>query len=160
MDFYKVGREWAYKGLTPRILCEEYLADLDGEPPFDYKFFCFHGKPEYLQVDFDRFTNHTRAIYDMQWNKLPCKLEYAFNHEEHPKPACFDEMTSVAAVLSKPFPFVRVDLYESNGKVYFGEMTFYPGKGVEKFDPPEYDLKFGQLLHIEDLIARKRGRRV
>ena len=156
-DFYAMGREWAYKGLIPSIVCEEYLTGENDEPPSDYKFFCFKGKPEFLQVDFDRYIKHTRLLYDCGWNKIPCGLEFPVNLKDHPKPACLEEMLSVAASLAKPFPFVRVDLYEVRNKVYFGEMSFYPGKGAEKFDPPEYDLNFGQLLQIDQFVVSKGG---
>jgi hypothetical protein len=148
-DFYKVGREWAYQGLTPRIVCEKFLCTPGGEPPWDYKFFCFHGEPRYVQVDYGRFGHHTRALYDIDWNRIPCRLEYALEPHNSPRPVALQQMLDVARKLAAPFPFVRVDLYELENRVFFGEMTFYPGKGVETFSPDSYDRVFGQWLDRE-----------
>jgi hypothetical protein len=147
-DFSKVGREWTYVGLTPRILCEHFLTGPDGEPPWDYKFFCYHGEPRFVQVDYSRFQGHTRALYDTFWNRIPCQLEYRLQKKNSPRPATIKTMLSLAEKLSKPFPFVRVDLYEVGDKNYFGELTFYPGKGVERFKPGRYDRIFGEPLDL------------
>ena len=147
-DFYKVGREWAYKGLIPQIVCEEFLCTPDGEPPWDYKFFCFHGEPRYVQVDYGRFTGHTRAIYGIEWKRIPCQLEYALEANDSAKPKTLETMLDLARKVSAPFPFVRVDLYELLDRVFFGELTFYPGKGVERFTPREFDRVFGQWIDL------------
>jgi hypothetical protein len=147
-DFYRVGREWAYRGLTPRIVCEKYLAGPDGQPPWDYKFHCFAGEPRYVQVDYGRFTQHTRALYDIEWNRLPCQLEYAVAKQSTPPPQTLETMISLARSLSRPFPYVRVDLYELGQSVFFGELTFYPGKGVERFTPFSFDYEWGKWLRL------------
>ena len=149
-NFHGVGREWAYREIQPRIVCEEFLREDDGEPPTDYKLFCFHGEPEFIQADFDRFQSHRRNLYDTEWNLLPCTLEYPGDPRNHEAPALLGEMLEVARKLSRHFPFVRVDLYATGSQVYFGELTFYPGKGVERFSPVEYDRKFGDLLSLPD----------
>lgn len=147
-NFYPIGREWAYDGLTPRIVCEEFLAGSEGEPPWDYKFFCFYGIPRYVQVDYARFTHHTRAIYDTKWQRVPCRLEYRLQENDSAPPSTLGKMLEIASALSAPFPLVRVDLYELAGCVFFGELTFYPGKGVERFSPREFDKIFGQWFDL------------
>jgi hypothetical protein len=147
-DFSRIAREWVYEGIEPRIICEEYLAAANGEPPSDYKFFCFHGQPRFVQVDYDRFIGHERALYTPTWEKLPCALEYTLKDEPTPPPQTLTRMLEVAAQLSKPFPFVRVDLYDLGDRVYFGELTFFPGKGVERFRPREFDAIFGEQLDL------------
>jgi len=142
-DFSRVAREWVYEGLTPRLICEQFLTGNDGEVPWDYKFFCFDGRPRYIQVDVGRYSGHRRAIFDLAWEKLPLSLEYAFATDEISPPVSLEAMIDLATRLAAPFPFVRVDLYESGGKVFFGELTFYPGKGVERFRPQHWDRIFG-----------------
>jgi hypothetical protein len=150
-NFYWMGREWAYKECGRGVVIEEFLDDGHGQPPKDYKFFCFDGRVHMVQVDSDRFVGHRRALYSAEWQKLDVRLEYEMDDKSVAKPSCYEEMLEVAAALSKEFPFVRVDLYEVNGSVYFGELTFYPGKGVERFEPAEMDNKLGELLTLPQL---------
>lgn len=150
-NFYWVGREWPYDKLTPRIICEKLLLNSHGESPWDYKIFCFHGQPHYIQVDYGRFTNHSRAFYDLEWKRIPCKLEYSYAPVDTAAPLKLREMLEIAKILSQSFPFVRVDLYEVENRIYFGELTFYPGKGVERFEPRNYDNIFGQWLVLEEV---------
>jgi hypothetical protein len=152
-DFSRIAREWVYAGIEPQLLAEEFLAKPNGEPPFDYKFFCFQGRPTFVQVDYDRFIGHQRALYTTAWEKLPCALEYTLKEEPTAPPSALPRMLEVAAQLSKPFPFVRVDLYELEDRVYFGELTFFPGKGVERFRPREYDAIFGAQLDLSRVDA-------
>lgn len=158
-DFSLVAREWAYAGLTPRIVCEEFICQRNGEPPWDYKFHCFAGEPRYVQVDYGRFTNHTRGLYDADWNRLPCELEYTLERTDSAYPRSLPEMLQVARSLARPFPYVRVDLYEVDQKVYFGELTFYPGRGVERFRPRRFDQDFGQWLEVRDGSLQPRRNR-
>ncbi len=148
--FYNT-REWVYKNIPPRIVCEEFLIE-DGKPPRDYKFFCFNGKPTIVQVDEDRFAEHRRNMYDLEWNLLDFKFCYSNSSKPILPPKNLDKMIEYATTLSKGMPFVRVDFYEVNGKVYFGEMTFYPENGSGKFYPEEYDAKFGELIKLPDSI--------
>ena len=154
-DFSTIGREAMYRGSKRVVVCEEFLDGGAGEVPRDYKFFCFHGEPRFIQVDYDRFSGHTRTLYDMEWKKLPCQFEYPYGPDEtgYP-PQLFKRMTEIAKKLSNPFPFVRVDLYESEGSVWFGEMTFCPEKACGRFSPQKYDLEFGKHLDILQLINR------
>jgi len=150
-SFYPVGREWAYSDPTPRIVCEEFLADESGCSPADYKVFCFHGKPAFVQVDYARFSSHTRNLYTLNWERIACELEYPGEPAPPAAPKNLAKLLEVAAELSAPFPFVRVDLYALEGEIYFGEMTFYPGKGVERFRPASFDHTFGELLDLSKI---------
>lgn len=147
-DYYAHGCEWAYRGLRPRLICEAFMEDVDGRVPKDYKFFCFNGEPAIVQVDHDRFENHTRSLYDKHWTLLPWTLKYPSHFTPIDPPSNLANMLSLARVLSAGFPFVRVDLYALRGRTVFGEMTFYPGGGLERFGPDEADRELGALLKL------------
>ena len=149
-DFSTIGREWAYKNSPKKILIEEFLDGPDGQSPYDYKIFCFNGKPGFVQVDTDRFSEHRRSFYDLNWQQLPFGLEYPIESRVLPRPIGFDEMIVIAKKLSQQFPFVRCDLYDCAGKVYFGELTFYPGKGTERFNPKQADHAVGAMLTLSE----------
>ena len=150
-DIYWSGREWVYKNLKKRIVAEKYLEDESGGL-LDYKFFCFGGKPAFLQLEVGRFTeNNTRNFYDTDWNLMPFGKELPHNpNVDIPVPDCFEEMKEIAEKLSKPFSFVRVDLYQVGGKVYFGELTFFPAGGAPDFVPKEYDKIVGSMWNIKE----------
>ena len=140
------GREWAYSGMgSARIVVEKYLEDAKSEGLTDYKFFCFNGQPYCVQVDTGRFDGHHQNYYDMQWQSLGVHCTYP-EGEPQGEPQNFGEMIQVAKQLSADFPFVRVDLYNVNGKVYFGELTFYPSSGYGKFHPDEFDFTLGSFF--------------
>jgi hypothetical protein len=141
-------REWAYKNIKPRIICERFLRDEQGGIPDDYKFFCFDGEPHFVQIDIDRFTNHRRDLFDLEWKLLPFRLGYASSGRDIPRPGNLEQMISVARALSRGFPFVRVDLYAIRERVFFGEMTWYPEGGLGRFSPDIYDLYIGQALTL------------
>ncbi len=150
-DFYKVGREWPYKNVKHRILAEQYMTDESGYELKDYKIFCFHGKPRFIQVDFDRFaiTGHKRNIYDTDWQLLD--IEYGYPSDSaHPidSPDALGKMLKFAATLSAGHPFLRIDFYAINCDIRFGELTFYPGCGLEEFSPDSWDLKLGDLIRL------------
>jgi len=147
INYYYHGREWQYDGIKPLVVCEEMLES--DEPLADFKFFCFNGVPKYVQVDFDRFTYHTRAFYDMSWKKQKFSTLYPLSEKEMPVPFNLKEMKEIASTLSKDFIFTRVDLYNVNNKVYFGEITLHHGGGNEPFNPFEYDKQIGNELFIE-----------
>lgn len=153
--YYKAGLEWAYKDVKPRIIAEQYLEELDRGELHDYKFFCFHGVPKFIHVDVDRFGGHQRLFYDTQWNKLPYK-HYLPNDAEIEKPDTLEHMLRIAKLLSKDFPMVRVDLYSTQGKVIFGELTFYPGNGILEFYPDEFNKIAGAYLNLPKLEEGQR----
>ncbi len=137
--------EWQYRWIKPRVLIEEFLEGPDGGVPLDYKFFCFRGRAEMVQIDFDRFTNHMRAFYDRNFQLLPFGLQYPRQARIAPKPDCFEKMLQLAESLAGPEPFLRVDLYDI-GRPIFGELTLTPEAGLGRFDPPEYDVILGELM--------------
>ena len=147
------GREWAYEnGYPRRIIIEDLLTDGDKKDIPDYKFWCFHGKPTYCQVIGSRSEKETIDFFDMDWNHQPFRgLNKACDNSTTPipRPEKFDEMKQIAEILSQDFPFVRVDMYQANGKVYFGELTFYPASGYGHFTPDEWDEKIGSLFNIQ-----------
>ena len=147
-DIYKKLREWPYKNVPPRVIAEKYMEDESGELR-DYKFFCFNGCVKCIQVDYDRFVEHHRNIYDTEWNLLPFSIKYpSKKNVVILKPKNFDIMLTIAELLSKNIPHVRVDLYNVNGRIYFGELTFYHGSGHEIFNPKEWDYTFGEWLQL------------
>lgn len=144
------GREWVYKNMPRNIIIEKYLEDETGELR-DYKFFCFNGEPKFMQLEVGRYTNYnTRNFYDMEWNLMPFGKELPHNPNiKIPKPEMFEEMKKIAKDLCAPFQFVRVDLYQVGGKVYFGELTFFPAGGAPDFVPSEYDSIVGDMWSLQ-----------
>jgi hypothetical protein len=145
-NFYCTTREWQYKNIPRGIIVEKLLLD-HGAIPNDYKLHCFNGRVELIQVDLDRATDHKRNLYDINWKRQDFGWKYA-GGEDVPRPAHLDEMISSAKKLAAQFCFLRVDFYEVEDAVYFGEMTFHPESGLGPFDPPEWDLKLGQRLRL------------
>lgn len=148
-DHYRNGKEWAYKNVKPRIIVEKYLEEFGKDVVNDYKFFCFNGKPKFIQIDMERGTEDLRCYYDLHWKKLPFTTEKKkFFEGEIEMPEHLNEMIEVAHKLCEDFPFVRVDLYNINGKILFGEMTFYPSDGRNKYIPDEYNKTIGDYLEL------------
>ena len=140
-------REWAYKGIRPRIIAEKYM----GEDIRDYKFFCFNGVPELMFVASDRAdrTEETKFdFFDMDWRHLDIRNGHPNATVPPARPAHFRDMKILAATLSHGIPQVRVDFYEIEGQVYFGEYTFYHWSGLVPFDPDEADFRIGELYKI------------
>jgi hypothetical protein len=149
LDFWEWSREWAYTDVPHRVLAEKYMVDESGEELKDYKFFCFNGEPRFIEVDFDRYVDHHRNIYDLNWNLLDCEIRYKSDRNRViPCPQNLDEMLAIARTLSEGFPHVRIDLYNISGCAYFGEFTFYHGGGWEKFKPLKWDYVFGDCMKL------------
>lgn len=149
---FKAGREWAYKNVSPRIIAEPFLVDISGVGLMDYKFFCFDGKVKALFVATDRGVKGQDVkfdFFDAQFNHLNLK----HGHNNAPvipaKPENFEKMIDIAEKLSVGLRHVRVDLYNINGKILFGEMTFYHHCGFVPFDPEEWDHTFGGWISLE-----------
>lgn len=152
-NYYHYGYEKQYKNIQPSIVVEKLLVCPDGKVPVDYKFYCFgkSGKGKIIvQVDIDRFGNHERLFYDENWNKSPIAIlssKSTLSQASLPKPIAFSEMLDVARKLSSNFNFSRVDLYEHNGDVYFGEITFHPESAYGMFVIPQSaELDLGRLI--------------
>lgn len=139
-----------YQG-TPRILAEEYMANFEDQL-YDYKFFCFNGKLECVYVAQDHFGKDGSYIsfYDLDWNKL--HVQYG-NHKigDAPKPKHFDEMKRIAMKLSKGFPFIRVDFFDTEDQLYIAELTFNPGGGCTKYYPEEYNNYLGDIFILPQI---------
>lgn len=149
-NYYLKNREWPYKNVKPRIIAEKYMVDESGVELKDYKIFCFNGKPEYVEVDFNRHIEHKLNPYDFNWNALnfcdSSKNDYSANIN---KPERLDDIKRIAEILSNDIPYLRVDFYSIYSKIYVGELTFYPGSGFIKFEPMSTDLKYGKLLDLK-----------
>lgn len=145
-----LGREWAYYGLQPGIVVEELLINRENPEAGinDYKFFCYNGQAKYIIVDVDRYIGHKRNFYDRDWNNLHVTSDCPASEREIERPDNLDEMISVAETLANDFPFVRVDLYSVSGKVYFGELTFYPWSGYVQFLPDKWDFEFAKSFPL------------
>lgn len=148
-SIYRNCREWPYKNIQPKIIAEQFISNSDQELK-DYKFFCFSGKARFFKVDFGRFVEHHANYYSPAGELLQfgeAELLPDFNRSEI-LPDNLDEMIALAERLSTGHKFLRVDLYNTNGKIYFGELTFYPASGLEKFAPEESDMMIGKLLNL------------
>ena len=141
--------EMHYSSIRPKVICEELL-EFPGTDVPDYKFLCFNGKPYFCWVDVGRYHNHKRNVYDLEWN-LQTWNQKAYGNTDYPidKPINFDKMIEIATLLCEGFKHVRVDLYNIEGKIYFGEMTFTNGSGFEKIYPREADLMLGELWGLD-----------
>lgn len=159
-NYYYAGREWPYKNVPPRIIAEQYMEDSETSELRDYKFFCFDGEPIYCQVISDRSTVETIDFYDIKWIHQPftglAVPPKPFGKIPIPIPKTFENMKKSAKLLSKNIPFVRVDFYEINGKMYFGELTFYPAAGFGKFSPDEWNQKIGNMINLPEKIKEMR----
>lgn len=141
-NYYWVSREYHYYKIPRRVLIESFLDDGFDDGPLDYRFWCFAGVPEMIQVD-----NHAHDInpfFDGEWNPLSLSYRHRFHERHIPRPENLEEMLRVASTLAAPFDFVRVDLYNIKGKVYFGELTFTPVAGKFRFSPSEWDDRLGE----------------
>ena len=153
--YYKLNREYPYKDVPRRIIAEQYMEDESGYELKDYKIFCFDGKPKLLFVATDRQIHKTKFdFFDLDWNHLPFTNGHPNSPEPIQKPKNFEKMLEIAAKLSQGIPHVRVDLYNINGKIYFGEMTFFHWSGIVPFVPEEWDYKIGDMLHLPILQAK------
>ena len=155
-NHWYLSKEPQYKGIKPRLIVEKLLTDAGGHIPMDFKFHCFHGQVEMIQVDIDRFGDHRRNFYDVDWNLMPFTWSAWDRHGPLwpngmilEKPAALNQMLLLARTLAQEFDYIRVDLLHCAGKVYFGELTLHHGGGWERFDPPSYDLFFGGKLDLK-----------
>lgn len=151
------GREWAYDGSSERIIIEKLLEDNSNSDCgiSDYKFLCFGGEPAYIVYDKDRFVGHKRNFYDTNWNYLKVSSDCPCADDIVPKPENFNEMLRIAHILSEDFPAVRVDLYNIQGKIYFGELTFYPWSGYVQFEPDIFDYTLGEKFKIIEYMQNR-----
>ena len=151
--YYFIGREWPYKNVTPRILGEKYMVDESGSELKDYKVMCFEGEPKLIELHMGRFTEHqTQDFYDTNWKKTAISQgndkDYKKSDITLPKPECLDEMLRLSGKLAEGIHHLRVDWYVINGKLYFGELTFFDGSGFVAFDDANDDLLLGSWIKL------------
>lgn len=152
-DFYWSGREWPYKDVKPRIIAEQYMEDTETAELRDYKFFTFNGACKLLFVASERQSKNEETkfdFFDMEYNHLDFRNGHPNAKVWPEKPKCFDEMRALAEKLSKGIPHLRVDFYEVNGKVYFGELTFFHWSGMVPFEPEEWDKTLGDWITLPE----------
>ncbi|NMA31053.1 MAG: carbonic anhydrase [Candidatus Methanofastidiosa archaeon] len=148
----KAGREWPYYGVKPRIICEKYLEKDKNNDLVDYKFICFNGKVSCLFINAERFSDENMkfGIYSRDFQHMPYKRKGLRDTDSLvEKPINYEKMLEIAEVLSRDFPHVRVDLYNIDGKIYFGEMTFFHGSGYIDFEPDEFDFLLGEKFNLK-----------
>ena len=150
-EYYWNHREWPYKNITPRIICEKFMIDDESSELMDYKFLSFNGDIKCLFICLNRNSPYGLNVdfYDMNWNLMPFERHYKCSGKKISKPKNFDKMVKFSEILSKNLTFIRVDFYEVNGKLYFGELTFYPGSGYEEFTPESYDYQLGSWMELK-----------
>ena len=149
-DYYLVSREWPYKDVPRRIIAEQYLEDAETQDARDYKFFCFDGKAQCFKVDLDRHSGRHANWYDLEGKILPYGTAGAepLYDREVKLPEKLDKMIELAEKLSQGYPFMRADFYYVNGKIYSGELTFYPASGLTPFTDMEWDRIMGRWLTL------------
>lgn len=151
VNYYKLHREWPYKHVKPRIIAEKYMEDESGYELKDFKFFCFNGVPKAMFIATDRSNPNEETkfdFYDMNFNHMPFRNGHPNSKKKICEPKGFEEMKKLAAELSKGMPHVRVDFYDINGRVYFGEMTFFHWSGFVPFEPEKWDKTFGDWIEL------------
>ena len=149
IDYYKGTREQNYKYLRPKVIVEELFSKDRYTVPSDYKILCWGGVPKIIQVDSDRFGDHTQHFYDVFWNRLRFNVGFDDRPDDDPKPAMLDDMLDVAARLALPFSYIRVDTYSNNNEVKVGELTNCPHSANRKFDPPEAEFILGRMFELD-----------
>lgn len=150
-NYFYSGREWPYKDVKPRILAEQYMEDADREELSDYKVMCFCGEPKLVQVHRGRYGAHTQDIYDVDWNKQLIYQGLEISNEVMEKPAFLEEMLKLSRKLAEGTPQLRVDWYFTNGRLYFGELTFFDASGFDDFEPDEWNDILGSWIELPDV---------
>lgn len=150
-NYYWGGREWPYKNVKPRILAEQYLENA----VCDYKMLCFNGKVNCSFTCTERFSECGLKVtfFDRDWNRMPFDRHYPSSQKIIEKPKQYEQMIILAEKLAEGIPFVRIDFYETDKRLYFGEMTFYPGSGFEEFIPETADFMLGEWLGIPEIAG-------
>lgn len=157
-DFFLHGREWVYKNIPRKIIAEQFMTDESGYELKDYKIFCFDGIPKLIEVDFDRYTTgHKRNLYTTNWKLMNAEIKYKHVKDKKiEKPRCLDKLLELAGILSEGIPHVRVDFYVINEAIYFGELTFYHGSGLEQFRPESLEVKMGKYIELPEVCVEKK----
>lgn len=157
-NYYYSSREWPYKNVKPRIIIEKYMKDKNSTSMRDYKFFCFDGKPQimYLSEGLENHATASMSFYDMNFNIIDCKRkDYKLLNYKPQLPSTFELMKKYSSMLSKDIPHLRVDWYEINGKLFFGELTFSTCSGFVPFESEEWDKKLGDMIDLSKVKKEK-----
>lgn len=148
-NYARFGREWVYRDVPRLILAEEMLLNRDDHIPRDYKLFCFHGEVQLIQVDFGRFEDQRRNLYTHDFTRIEVKNLYPSTDEKISPPEALGEMIRIAEKLAGPFNFMRTDLYSVGDRIFFGELTNFPGNGFSRYEPDSFDFELGKKLKID-----------
>ena len=154
-NYFYHGREWPYKDVPRKILCEKFMVDESGDDLKDYKVLCFNGEPKLIELHKGRFTDHqTQDFYDTEWHKTTISQSgisiFQVDNNVFPKPETLDEMLRLSRILAEGIAHIRVDWYSINGHLYFGELTFFDGSGLDPFDNPDDDLMLGSWITLPE----------
>ncbi len=151
-NHFLLSREWPYKNVKPRIIAEKYMIDGENKELPDYKIFCFDGIPRALFIATERQTGDVKFdFYDINFNYLDFTQIHKQSNKTLEKPKNFNQMIELSKILSKGLPHVRIDFYNINGKIYFGEFTFFHHGGLEPFHPSKWDKTFGDWIKLPNL---------
>jgi len=148
INYGELTGEWVYKDIHPQIMVEKFLGTPGGRPLVDYKFYVINGRAFMVQTDVNRFTDHRLDFFSTDWKRFDVRYAYPNAIQPPVKPRCLDQMLAIAEHLGAETDFVRVDLYEIDGRVFFGELTNFPGNGAERFEPVEFDSFLGTQWRI------------
>ena len=163
-NYYFIGREWPYKGVKRKIIAEKYMTDSENVDRFtDYKFFCFNGVADSVMVCIDREKGNPKFyFFNKNWElcRYNIRGKNAAKDFSLPCPSNIKKMFEIAEQLSQGIPFVRVDLYNSNGEIYFGELTFFPDSGFDNNLLPETDRYFGSLINLRRIKNKDEDNRI
>jgi len=148
-NYYYHGRSWEYKNIKPKIVCEKFLSQEGTFGLDDYKFHCFNGRPVYIQYIKNRLKGRTKeTYYNTKWKFQPFNMTNCRNTKLVDRPKNLKKMLDISKKLSKGLPYARIDLYNLDGRIYFGEVTLCPANGMDNFDPPKYEKIFGDMIDI------------
>jgi len=147
-DYSVAGKEWPYAHVPRKIICQALLTNGTDHPLVDYRFFCTQGRVHFCQVDSGYLTNPKRYFYDTHWQPMTIQQRLPTCKEPLPRPNCLEEMLKVASTLSQELPFARIDLYNPGKRVYFGEITLYPGAGYIQYEPEAFNTTLGDLIKL------------
>lgn len=152
INWYWKGKQWAYKNIQPQIVCEKFLHNEEFNDLLDYKFYCYNGKPEVLFICAGRQSSEGVGYdaFDMEWNRIPVFKGKPAAELNVPCPENLAEMIEITKTLCAGFPFVRVDLYNVDQRILFGELTFYPDNGKVPFSPEKYNDYFGDFFQLPE----------
>ncbi|MPL77457.1 hypothetical protein SDC9_23313 [bioreactor metagenome] len=150
INYFYPGREYPYRNVKPRIIAEQLLERKDLKELMDYKFLCFNGKVKcsFICLNRNSINGLNVDFYDLNWNLLPFERKYKQSGIKISPPINYYQMIDLSEKLSSKFPFLRIDFYEIDGQIYFGEFTFHPGGGVEKFYPKKWDNILGEMIEL------------